>query len=206
MDAYQPVPGAELIVLSEHVDYWNHDGWKDPYSSPLLTERQNAYVHALGLDTIYTPQFIVDGSSVLKGSDPQQTSRIFQKAIAAQKLPVRVGSIAVEPNDPPVLRGHIEIDSNSETHTAAIYVAVALNHAESQVLHGENGGRRLTHVAVVQDLTKIGKLENGRGFNQDFKVKLKPGTDLANIRIIAFVQEPGPGRVLGAALQKAPAQ
>jgi hypothetical protein len=69
-------------------------------------------------------------------------------------------------------------------------------------VRGENTGRHLTHVAVAQEFIKVGKLEKQKAFNQDFQVKLKPGTDPANIRIIAFVQEPALGKILGTALQK----
>ncbi len=205
LDATQPVGGAQVIVLSEHVDYWNHDGWKDPYSSALLTGRQSAYCRALRVDDPYTPQIIVDGTGELQLNNPRQGSRMFQQAAAAPKIPMRIHSVAVDGTNPPVLHARIEAGGNSEQN-AEVYVAVALNHAESQVLRGENSGQRLTHVAVVESLKKIGKLEKGTSFSQDFEMKLKPGTSPSNIRIVAFVQESGPGKVLGAALEKAPVQ
>jgi hypothetical protein len=202
MDAAQPIPGAELIVLSEHVDYWNHDGWKDPYSSSLLTERQSAYVRALGLPTPYTPQIIVDGTKELKLNDPQQVAQFFAKAADTLAIPVRIGAASVQTGAPSILRAHVDIDGALEKHNAEIYAVVALDHAESEVLHGENGGRHLAHVAVVEDLTRIGKLEKGKSFGNDFQLQLKPGTDPENLRIIVFVQEAGPGKVVGAALKK----
>ena len=202
MDTSPAIAGAQFIVLSEHVDYWDHDGWKDPNSSAALTERQAAYVRALGLKEPYTPQLIVDGISEMRANDPKQADKVFHDAAAAPKVPVRIGEVSVDAGNPAVLRTRIEADGAADQRNADVYVAVALDRVESQVLHGENGGKRLTHVAVVQEIKKIGKLSKGTNFAEAVQLKLKPGTDPSNIRIVAFVQEPGPGRLLGAALRK----
>lgn len=202
LDALQPVDGAQLIVLSEHVTYWDHDGWKDANSSAALTDRQSAYVHVMGLPTPYTPQIIVDGTKEMRITDAQQVQKLFQQAVTSPKIPVRIGATSMDQGTPGLLRTHIETDANTAKSNADVFVAIALDHVDSQVLRGENGGRRLTHVAVVQQITKIGKLQKGRTFAEDVQLKLKPGTDLNGIRVVAFVQAQGPGQLLGAALWK----
>ena len=204
LDSAQPVAHAQLIVLSEHVDYWDHDGWKDPYSSAALTERQRQYTRVLKLETPYTPQIIVDGSSELQPDKPQQVGKVFHEAAAAVKMPVRISEVSVDRRNPAVLLVHIEVDgrSDKDEQPADIYVATALDHAESQVSHGENSGRHLTHVAVVLQLTKIGQLEKGKSFGETVQLKLKPGTDAKDVRIVAFVQAVESGKLLGAALRK----
>jgi hypothetical protein len=118
------------------------------------------------------------------------------------KIPVRNGEVSVDAGNPAILRTRIEADGNSDKHNADVFVAVALDRVESQVLRGENGGKHLTHVAVVQQITKVGKLAKGKSFDETVQLKLKPGTDPKNLRIVAFVQESGPGKLLGVALRK----
>jgi hypothetical protein len=203
IDSLQPVAGAQLIVLSEHVDYWDHDGWKDPNSSSALTERQGAYEHALGLSTPYTPQIIVDGANEIRINDPQQMEKIFQQAVVTPKVPVRISAVSLDSLSQEVLRTRVEADASADRRGADVYLAIALDHVESQVLRGENGGKRLSHVAVVQQLAKIGKLQKRNTFANDVQLKLKPGTDPKNLRLVAFVQSSGPGKLLGATLWKA---
>lgn len=201
LDAAQPVAGAEIIVLSEHVDYWDHDGWKDPFSSPAMTERQKQYVFNLGLRTVYTPQIILDGNAELRPSDPERAQQILAKAANAPMIAVHVNSVTVSAGSPAALNGHIEADSGTQSR-GEVFVAVALDKALTDVLAGENSGRKLTNIAVVRKMVRIGKLEKGRTFDQAFSIRLWPDADPANLRVVAFVQEPGPGRVLGAAMTK----
>jgi hypothetical protein len=203
LDQLQPVANAQLIVLSEHVDYWDHDGWKDPNSSAALTERQAAYERALGLSTSFTPQIIIDGTSEMRLADAKLVEIALQDAAATPKIPVRLDGVSVDPGNPGLLRAHVVADPYTGKHSADVYLAVALDHVDTQVLRGENGGRHMTHTAVVQQIVKIGKLEKGQGFAQDVQVKLKPEIGRDNLRVIAFVQMPGPGKLLGAALWKA---
>ena len=203
LDREQPVSGAQVIVFSEHVDYWNHIGWKDPYSSSFFSDRQNAYVNHFGLGSAYTPQMIVDGTNQFVGNDRRAAEAAITKARAAGKIRVRLSDIAW--NGPSALKVHIEADPvpNAFSGQAEVFLATALDHAESQVLHGENEGRRLTHTAVILSLVRVGRAEKGKNFSADGQVKLDAKRDLRNLRVIAFVQEAGPGRVLGADMQHA---
>jgi hypothetical protein len=201
LDRTQPISGADLIVLSEHVDYWNSLGWRDPWSSAFFTERQSAYSDHFGLRSAYTPQLVVNGEAEASGNDWGEAKKACEKALAEQKVPVRISNVSLDGSNG--LQAHLETDALPESaHKADVYVVVALNHAESEVKAGENNGRKLTHVAVVASLQKVGSVSKGKTFAQDVHVKLNSKVDPANLRVIAFVQEPGPGKVLGAALEQ----
>jgi hypothetical protein len=202
LDKFQPVPGAELIVLSEHVDYWNHDGWRDPFSSSFYSERQNIYAGRFHLDGPYTPEMVVDGSSEFAGSDVRLAERAFTDAVKFPKIGIRLSSVVVDAAN--TLQTHIETDAlppSSHSHGAEVYAAIVIHHAESDVLRGENAGHHLAHTNVVENLQKVGSLHRGEIFSKDVTFKIKPGVDRNNLRFIAFIQEPYQGKVLGATVQ-----
>lgn len=85
LDRMQPVQGALVIPLSEHVDYWDHLGWRDPFSSPVFSRRQEAYDQRFHAGA-YTPQVVIDGSTEALGSDPQQVQDAIRQSAKEDKL------------------------------------------------------------------------------------------------------------------------
>ena len=199
-DRMQPVAGAEAIVLSEHVDYWNQIGWKDPFSSRFYSDRQSAYASRFGLTSVYTPQMVVDGAAEFTGSESQRAEQTIAKAGRVPKLAVQLMGIRMD--SPNTVRAKVEVQDGSASYKAGkraeVYVALALDHAQSQVSRGENSGRTLSHTGVVRQLEKIGEFKAGEKFSQDVDLKIDPVLAPGNLRLIAFVQEGGMGRVLGA--------
>ena len=194
LDRTQPVAGAQIIVLSEHVDYWNQIGWTDPFSSPQFSRRQEAYARRFKGDGAYTPQVVVDGVKEFIGSDGHRAIAEIGKAAGVPKAVVKL-SAAGNP-----FRVHVNV---SVAESADIFVALALNEAVSQVMRGENGGRKLRHVAVVKSLTQVGNVKSGASFSKDIDVPGAKPEDAQQYRIVAFAQERGQGRVLGAAVLRA---
>jgi len=204
LNSAQPIPGAQVIVLSEHVDYWDHDGWKDSHSSKLFTDRQEDYDRRFGLKSTFTPQMVVDGSTQMNGSNGPLVARAIESAVSRAKIPVRISSVSVA--NEKTLRVHLEVaalPADFKTRKAEIFVAIALNRAESHVSGGENKGRDISHVAVVESIDKVGTVDKAKNFDREVQVKVK-SADFANLRVIAFVQEPDAGQVVGASLLAAP--
>ena len=197
LDRSQPARGAELIVLSEHVDYWDDIGWKDPYSSHEYSERQSAYASHFGLSSIYTPQMVVDGHIEFVGSDERRAAQAIANATKAAKTPVTISSVRL--SDEKTISLHLEtgpLPSSIEGNSAEVLIATADDYDESPVIRGENAGRTLRHVAVLRNLVRVGTITRTDKFSRDVSIRLN-NLDSRNIRLVAIVQEPMAGRVWG---------
>jgi hypothetical protein len=197
LDRFQPVPNADLIVLSEHVDYWDDIGWKDPYSSRQFSLRQSDYAQRFRLDGPYTPQMVVDGDAQLVGSDERGAIRAIANAVKITKIPVILSAPHLQ--DPKSLVVHVELQSSVASaggKSGQVLLALADDSDQSNVRRGENLGRTLKHVAVVRALTQVGTIERNNVFSKDVTVNTE-NANLQNLRIVAIVQGGTAGRVLG---------
>jgi hypothetical protein len=202
LDQSQPVNGAELIVLSEHVDYWNDDGWRDPYSSHEYSERQGAYASHFGLGSVYTPQMVVDGRFELVGSDERRAILAIENATKSEKIPVSISSIHLGASNLVTMRvDATQLPSSIAARSADVLVAAADESDESRVSRGENAGRILNHVAVLRSLTRVGTVDQSGGFSHDISVSVNRGS-AGNLRVVAIIQETATGRVLGVRLTR----
>lgn len=188
-----PVAGVEVIALGEHVDYWNHSGWADPFSSAKYTSRQNDYSAAFHLDSVYTPQMVVDGKAQLVGSDGEAADAAIARAARLPKAQVSLSETAPGRLSVSVSR----LPASAASDPAEVYLAVTEDHLSSSVGGGENAGRHLSHSAVVRVLVSIGTI-SGSTFTASPTVALKPNWRRGHLHAVVFAQEQVSRRIVGA--------
>jgi len=183
----QLVPGVTVIGMSEHVDYWNHLGWRDPFSSAQMSSRQQTYALKFRIEGPYTPQMVVDGVEEFVGSDSSRARRAIALSAGHPKIGITADLAA-----PGML--HVAVPASAP---AEVFVALVYDPDPSQVSKGENSGRRLLHISVVKSLKRVGEISRTKSF--DARLPIPDDPMLANPRAVIFIQERGQGRVLGSA-------
>lgn len=181
--------GAAVYGLSFHVDYWNHIGWQDPFSSKLFTDRQRQYDRTLRTQT-YTPQLVVNGRQDIVGG---QRGRIEQTIQTIQQQPAS----AFVGVDGSLVRGANTVTVSYELSVKGPYrvnVALVQNEARTDVKRGENGGRTLVNANVVRAFQTVEQpTTSGR-----VVLPVPAGLAADQTSVLVYVQRTDTGQVVGA--------
>lgn len=191
----QTESGQLIVGISEHVTYWNQLGWSDPFSSDSYTERQNAYGQRFHLDSVYTPQMVINGEEQIVGSDRAGLLRAVREEQKPQPISIHINAVSAHDR---ALVIDYSITGNIPSGGADLFAAVTDDSTKSSVTRGENSGRTLSHVSVARSITRVAKV--GSQGDQAIQIPLPNLSALAENQgrhLILFAQAPGLGRVLG---------
>lgn len=196
LDATQFVPDADAIVLSEHVTYWDRQGWRDPFSLEEMTERQQSYEYHFNLQDSYTPQAVVDGAAQMVGSNTSALTRAVADAAAKPKPPLSIGSAQWSGGS---AQFSVRGPADSSTRLVAVLAADATH---SEVARGENAGRTLKHVAVVRVMKEFDSTNaDGRPLKLAGGPLNHKDESAGPVRLVVFLVDHKTGHVLTAAEQ-----
>jgi hypothetical protein len=195
----QPFDGIEIIALEEHVDYWNHDGWFDPFSSVEFTGRQEDYAKVLTKSDVYTPQMIVDGRAQFVGNHTHDARDQIRWAAAHPKA-----RLLLTPAQSTKGHAHsfeMRLDPSLTVPADSrldFYVAITEKGLSSNVKAGENSGETLQHSPVVRQLKKLHPVALPLSGPVNFSVDLRDNWLVSNLTIVVFLADPRSHEILAA--------
>jgi hypothetical protein len=182
--------GKPIYILAFHVDYWDRLGWKDAFSDAAFTKRQQTYDRLLKSE-VYTPQIVVNGKTSFVGSEEGDLHNAVNKGLG-QEAPatLRLDNIT---NTPGAINVHYDVKGNN--NHSVLVLALVQHTAQTKVMAGENKGRTLSHVQIVQKLQTVPLTINKSGVE---KITLPNGSSASNNEIIGLVQDTNTGEILAA--------
>ncbi len=172
---------TRVYILGFHVDYWDRLGWKDGFSDAGYTKRQQQYVTAFNLNSVYTPQVIVNGKSQFVGSEKNKIGNAIQKEL---ETTFNTG-IEIRARAKDLRSVHVTYNIKP-INGLLINIALVQLHAETSVKRGENGGRYLRHINVVRDFKTLPADKSNKG---EALLMLPAGLTKDSCSIIAYTQD-----------------
>ncbi len=175
--------GGEVIALALHVDYWDYIGWADTFADPAYTQRQRTYARFMGADTVYTPQFIVNGLDTVVGARKRQLNRAINAHDGDQTGVVVAAERTAD--------GQVKITATaSMTYASELIVQVVsvLPDQEVEIMRGENAGRTLTYSNIVSNWQPVSTWVSGE--------PLSLTVDADENAAVVLIQEAGPGAIV----------
>jgi len=170
----------DILALAFHVDYWDDLGWRDRFELPEATARQQQYAHTLHLQSVYTPQLVIDGKRDLVGG------RAGVGGGRKKSVPLQVSV-----NDGAVV---VALGAQAQPVACDVLLLGYLPEATSKVTRGENAGHDLHEFNIVRSMRNLGTWQ---GEERTFSVPL------ANIapdatEVAVLVQQRDQGPIIGA--------
>ena len=171
----------DVLALAFHVTYWDSLGWPDRFALPAATLRQRGYAARLHLDTIYTPQLVVDGVTDVVGSD---RAAVAAALAAAHPRPAVAVQLLRIPGGVRIIAG------GGDGSGEMLLIGYDSRHATA-VARGENAGRTIVETNVVRSVAALGAWA---GSAVQRTAAIPAGEHLAGL------VQAADGRILGAAM------
>ncbi|SHN25927.1 thioredoxin family protein [Chitinophaga sp. CF418] len=178
----------QIYIMAFHVDYWDHQGWRDRFSDHRYSERQQQYAGWFGLSTVYTPQVVINGEREFVGSN----AGAIVKAISNGLEDGSTDSVSLHAK---IGKGklYIEHEVPGIQKDAELVLALVEKEAQSNVKAGENSGRKLSHVQIVRQLAVV-----DANSSKEVEMKLPEGFSENGWELIGFVQRNADGHITAA--------
>jgi len=186
--------GVPVIPLGMHVTYWDQLGWRDPASLQAATDRQQAYGHVFGPDSLYTPQAVIDGRTQVIGSAEAGIRRAVADAARQPHAEMTVkASVKGSTLTADVSVAEVPAAPRDPLETVLVLTQDGLT---SVVTRGENGGRTLHNDAVVRLV--FGGDATGAA-THSYRANLRPEWQRERLHVIAMLQGRASRSIYGAA-------
>jgi hypothetical protein len=180
-----------IYILAFHVDYWDHQGWKDRFSDHEYSNRQRQYADWLHTESVYTPQIVVNGATELVGSNQDALQQAISGALGQPSANSLTLTGRVEGN-----KVNVDYQVTGHEKRSELVLALVQKSAESRVKAGENAGSHLAHVQIVRQLRHAPiDSDDKKSISLEIPADLKQ----QGWELIGFVQNKADGRITAAA-------